>query len=141
MLSLTLLLSLTGPAWQQPGLAPIATPVTTSQVADAMTLRDGKVILGLVVESQDRRAPVMVLVRRAWAEANLPEQATAWEKAEAPSIHRAESTRRERLLAWRRSITPATDPKNKLTPGSTARLLDCNRPRPARELLPRRSLP
>lgn len=73
--------------------APPATP------ADAVTLRDGKVVLGQVVEP----APpgrVAVIVRRAWAKKNLPERFRAWESVEAPTIKRARQERLKRLEAW-----------------------------------------
>ena len=109
-------LGLVALGWGQgagPGAAP---PPASSQVADAITLRDGKVILGQVVEPNDRRGPLPVLVRRAWAESNLPQQLAAWEKAEAPVTRRAEAQRRERLAAWRREITPAVDHKRAIIP-------------------------
>ncbi len=101
---------------QDPAPAPPKPPVTASAVADAITWRDGKVLLGQVVESPDRRGPIVVLVRRAWAEANLPDRAAAWAKAEAPTIRQAEGLRRERLLAWRRSRPGAVEPSDKITP-------------------------
>lgn len=118
MVSLALILSLSVPVWQQAkhGQAGPASPVATGAAADAITLKDGKVVLGQVVESPDRRAPLVILVRRGWAEANLPEQAAAWEKAEAPTIRRADSVRRERLVAWRRSRPAQADPQDRLTP-------------------------
>ena len=98
-------------------------PVPAAGVAaDAVTLRDGKVVLGQVLESPDRRAPVPVLVRRAWAAAHLPERLAAWEKAEGPAVEQAESLRRGRLAAWRRDrpATPAAD--DRLTPWLDAEL-------------------
>ena len=74
-------------------------------VADSVTLRDGSVVLGQVLESE-RRGPVVVLVRRGWAGANLPEKRTAWEKAEAPVVRQAEARRRERLAEWKRERRP-----------------------------------
>ncbi len=73
--------------------------------ADAVSLRDGKVLLGQVVDS-DRRGPLLVLARRAWVEANLPDHAEAWAKAEAPLARRAAAQRRQRLIAWRRERRP-----------------------------------
>ena len=85
-------------------------------VADAVTFKDGKVLLGQVVDSSDRRGPLLVLVRRAWAEANLADRSSAWEKAEAATTRQAESMRRERLVAWRRSRPMSVDPTDKITP-------------------------
>ena len=87
---------------------PPSTPHPSRSTADAVTLRDGKVLLGQVVDS-DRRGPLPVLVRREWARAHLPEKLSAWEKAEALLLRRAEAQRRERLMAWRRdrALLPA----------------------------------
>ena len=78
--------------------------------ADAVTLKDGKVILGQVVDS-DRRGPLLVIVRRDWAAKNLPDRLAAWEKAEGPTVQRAEAQHRDRLAAWRRDrpASPAPD--------------------------------
>ena len=93
-----------------------AVAMAASATADVVTLRDGVVVLGQVLESPDRRAPVPMLVRRAWAAANLPERLAAWEKAEAPANKQAEAFRRARLAAWRRDrpASPAAD--DRLTP-------------------------
>ncbi len=85
------------------GLAMIAQgPPRVATAAESVTLRDGKVILGQLVDSADRRGPLVMLVRREWAARNLPDRAAAWEKAEAPIVARAEAQRRDRLAAWRR---------------------------------------
>ncbi len=80
------------------GLAP---PTSNLSAADSVTLHDGKVVLGQLLDS-DRRGPQSMLVRRGWAEANLPEKSAAWSKAEAPITRKAETQRRERLNAWKR---------------------------------------
>jgi hypothetical protein len=69
--------------------------------ADAIVLRDGRVLLGQVIASPPR-GKVVVLVRRAWAEKNLPDMAKRWEAAQAPSMKRARDQRRIRLEAWRK---------------------------------------
>jgi hypothetical protein len=69
--------------------------------ADAITLRDGKVILGQIVESAPR-GKFVVIVRREWAEKNLPDRFRAWKAAEAPSLKRATNERIRRLEAWKR---------------------------------------
>jgi hypothetical protein len=76
---------------------PAATPETT---ADAVVLRDGSVVLGQVAESSPR-GPLVMYVRRAWAEANLPDRARRWAAAERPELRRAAEARRDRLAAWR----------------------------------------
>src|SRR4051794_668529 len=73
--------------------------------ADAVTLRDGRVVLGQVVESAPR-GKVIVLVRREWAKGQLPEWAKRWETAEAAGARRARRDRHQRLLAWRRERGP-----------------------------------
>src|SRR5947209_1469576 len=78
--------------------APASAPETA---ADVVTLRDGKSLLGQVVEPTVRGS-VVVLVRRAWAEANLPDWSARWQSAEAAALRRARSQRRDRLSAWRR---------------------------------------
>ena len=83
------------------GPAPPADPTS----ADSVTLPDGKVVLGQLLDSERPGTHVM-LVRRAWAKAKLPEKLAAWEKAEAPQVLKAEGRRRERLLAWKRERKP-----------------------------------
>jgi hypothetical protein len=90
---------MSGIAWIV-GLASIAQgPPATA--ADSLTFRDGKVLLGQILDS-DRRGPLLVLVRRAWADAHLPDRSVTWQKAEAPLVQRAIAQHRERLAAWRR---------------------------------------
>lgn len=80
-------------------LAPDPAPAN-STAADAVTLRDGKVVLGQVVEPSPR-GTLQVLVRRDWAEASLPERARRWQSAEAGTLRRAVSERKDRLAHWR----------------------------------------
>jgi len=74
--------------------------------ADEIALRDGKVLLGQVYDPSPR-GMYLVLVRRAWAEANLPGWAARWKLAEAESSRGAEAQRRDRLVAWRRDRAAA----------------------------------
>jgi hypothetical protein len=69
--------------------------------ADVVTLRSGQEVLGQVVEPSPRGS-MLVVVRRAWAEEQLPELAKRWETAEAGAVRRARADRRGRLSAWRR---------------------------------------
>jgi hypothetical protein len=94
MTSVVLLLSLQLVSQPKPPAAP-------ETAADAITLRDGTVVLGQVAESA-ARGPLAIYLRRAWAEANLPERAKRWEEAEGPELRKAYQVRRERLAAWRR---------------------------------------
>src|SRR3954454_23439784 len=80
-------------------LAVLAAPPASA--ADAVTLRDGKVVLGQVVEPAPR-GKFLVIVRRAWAEKNLPEKFKVWEAAEATSVKKAKAERIARLEAWKR---------------------------------------
>jgi hypothetical protein len=94
------------------GLAP---PTLNQSAADSVTLPDGRVMLGQLLDS-DRRGPQLMLVRRAWAETNLPDKLKAWEKAEAPVTRKAEAQRRERLLAWKRDRRPDPSGADRITP-------------------------
>jgi hypothetical protein len=94
------------------GLAKLAILLVVSlapdSAADEVTLKDGSVVRGQVVDSNDR-GKLIFIVRRAWAEAELPERARAWRAAEAPWMKRARSERRARLEAWRRDRKAALD--------------------------------
>ena len=117
MLTCRCLIGLLMLGWGQepplPSAAPAPTPVALT--ADAITLRDGKVCLGQVIES-DHRGPLIVIVRRAWAEAHLADRAAAWEKAEAATTRQAEHLRHDRLVAWRRTRPTPPDPADPITP-------------------------
>lgn len=78
----------------------LAVADTPETAADLVTLRDGRVVRGQVVESAARGSTLLV-VRRGWVEGNLPEQAQRWRLAEAPALKLARKQRRERLEAWR----------------------------------------
>jgi hypothetical protein len=75
-------------------------PAAPETAADVITLRDGSIILGQVAEPATR-GPLVIYLRRAWAEANLPPRAKRWEAAEGPELRKAYQMRRERLAAWR----------------------------------------
>ena len=72
-----------------------------NSAADVVTLRDGKVILCQIVDPAPR-GKFVVVVRRIWAEKNLPDRLRAWKSAEAPSLKRAVADRIHRLEAWKR---------------------------------------
>ena len=77
-------------------------PPPSNTAADAVTFRDGKVALGQIVDSNRQGGrPLTMLIRRDWAEKNLPDRAALWSKAEAPSLQQALTLRRQRLTAWR----------------------------------------
>lgn len=79
-----------------PGPAPGA-----DRAADEVTLRDGAVALGEVVEPSPR-GPLLLLLRRDWARRHLPAWADRWEAAEAATGRLAAAQRRDRLAAWNR---------------------------------------
>jgi hypothetical protein len=78
-----------------------AQPPAAGTAADTVTLRDGQVALGQMVEPAPS-GKVLILVRRAWAEEHVPDWAKRWETAEAVWAKRARLERRERLVAWRK---------------------------------------
>ncbi len=69
--------------------------------SDALTLRDGKTLLGQIYDPSPR-GTYLVIVRRAWAEANLPVWLGKWTSGEKAAVEAAERQRRERLALWRR---------------------------------------
>jgi hypothetical protein len=69
--------------------------------ADVVSLRDGKAVLGQVIEPSPR-GKLRLVVRRDWARRNLPDRAALWERSEAASAERARQQRLRRLEAWRR---------------------------------------
>ncbi len=114
------------------GFAVLGLNPTTGSAADALTLRDGKVVIGQILDS-DRRGPLLVLVRRSWAEQNLPERLTAWEKLEGPINHRAEVQRRDRLEAWKRDRRPIPGEADRITSWIDAELARLANPDPKRK--------
>ncbi len=90
--------------------------------ADVVTLRDGKVLLGQVVEPAPR-GKLVVIVRRAWAEKALATRFKTWQTIEAPSLKRSRSERLARLEAWKRERS--NEPNDAILPwldGEIARL-------------------
>lgn len=69
--------------------------------ADSVTLRDGTVILGQVLEPSSR-GKLTVAIRREWAFSHLRSRAAQWDRSEAAWSQRARAQRRERLVTWRR---------------------------------------
>lgn len=84
--------------------------------ADAVTLRDGKVVLGELIDSSPKAGTLSMVVRRAWAREYVPAWADKWEAAEAPGVRRAAAQRRERLDAWRRDRLARPEPDDRITP-------------------------
>lgn len=70
--------------------------------ADRITLRDGSIVLGVVVATTPGpRGSVEFLVRREWAENALKDQAKRWDRSTAATVRAAVEQRRKRLEAWR----------------------------------------
>jgi hypothetical protein len=80
------------------------TPVDPRGVtADQVTLRDGSVVLGLVISvNAGSRGSLELLVRRAWAENHLKGWARKWDRAIEPTARLGVRQRQFRLEAWRR---------------------------------------
>ena len=73
-----------------------------SPVADELTLRDGAVVRGEVVESSPRGGLLTLLVRRDWARRHASAWLDRWDQAAAPHRKAGVLQRRARLDAWRR---------------------------------------
>src|SRR5262249_19747436 len=95
------------------GLVALAAGHAPETAADAVTLRDGSVVLGQSIEPSPRGMLTM-LVRRAWAEARLPGRAAKWQEAETPTLRRARAARRERLVAWKRDRAAGAGPGDRI---------------------------
>jgi hypothetical protein len=81
-------------------LADFAEAPKGSSAADVIELRDGSSLLGQVYEP----APLgglVVLVRRDWAQANLPAWLKVWQREEVPLVRQARHERKLRLTEWR----------------------------------------
>ena len=85
-------------------------PFKNESAADCVTLGDGKILLGEVVES---RSGTSLHVRREWARQHLPDWTTRWEGIESQSARRNQAKFKERLIQWQRerqaSVTKADD--------------------------------
>lgn len=82
-------------------------------VADTVTLRDGSILLGEVVDSVPGGHTTLI-IRRAWAREHAAERARRWESAERPVVERARKLLRERLTAWRKERIVEAD--DRITP-------------------------
>ncbi len=71
-----------------------------ASAADRIILRDGRVILGQVLDPTTR-GETRFVVRRAWAEENLPDRLPFWEDEESRRLELARRQRRDRLEHWR----------------------------------------
>jgi hypothetical protein len=108
-------------------LVSAANPAPPDCAADLITLRDGTVVRGGVVENSPR-AGLVVVVRRDWARKNVPELAKRWEADEAPIVKRAAAQRRERLEAWQRERPKQADGNDRISAWMTNELARLNDP-------------
>jgi len=78
--------------------------------ADAVTLRDGSVVLGSVLApgphglwplAPGLQGKLVMIARRKWVAAKLPARSATWERAEGLKLKQARAQRVERLKAWR----------------------------------------
>jgi hypothetical protein len=132
MKALITALSLVLVAAEKPGLPPEA-----DSAADGVTLRDGRILLGQIQDNPPR-APLTMIVRRAWAAKALPDLFKRWEAEEAPITRRADTQRKTRLEAWRRERgtgKDANDPIDAWITRELARLADPNAAKPPLMLL------
>ncbi len=78
----------------------LATLLGVDSAADVVTLKDGTEVLGQVVNAS-KQGKTVLIVRREWAETEVPELAKTWRTAEAPWMARARAQRLARLETWR----------------------------------------
>ena len=83
-------------------------------VADRVVLRDGKSLLGQLVESSTDGL-LTIVARRDLVRKTLPNWAGAWEAAEKDAIAAALQQRHERLVAWRRDRPAESVPGDRIT--------------------------
>jgi hypothetical protein len=88
---------------------PVVPAPLPETAADVVTLRDGTIVLSQVAEASPRGL-LLVYVRRAWAEANLPDQSKRWEAAAELEVKRAYQARRDRLAEWKAERVPDNAP-------------------------------
>lgn len=81
-------------------LAATSQQPTGEPAADAVTLQDGRAVLGLV-ERSSGEGPVVMVVRREWARKQFPDLYPAWVEAEKPAIERGHIQRRINLESWK----------------------------------------
>jgi len=98
--------------------------------AEVVTLRDGSTILGQILsvpqptKGSGKGAgnfgakgvqPIVVLVRRSWAEAHQKERLTAWVKGAEPELRRNLDRERHRLELWRKERSHGLSAEQKST--------------------------
>lgn len=78
--------------------------------ADVVTFRDGAIVRGQVFNPDDR-GMLIFIVRRDWADRELPDRARDWRAAEIPWMKRARAERLDRLKAWERQRRATMTPE------------------------------
>jgi hypothetical protein len=82
--------------------APAGGATATATAADRVVLKDGRTLLGLVTSpAAGPRVGFDMLIRREWAEANVPDLAARWARNAETMRRPAVAERRRRLEAWR----------------------------------------
>jgi len=95
------------------GIASSAGAATASgTVAERVILKDGTEVLGQRWGVEGTR--LLFVVRRAWAEANVPERFERWKEAEAERLRLAVEERRARLERWRDERQAANRPRTEV---------------------------
>jgi hypothetical protein len=83
--------------------------------ADAITLRDGSIVHGLITSvTTGPRGHLEFVVRRAWAEKTLGKHLQAWDRSTAATRRQASAQRRKRLEDWRRDRAPNVGPDDRV---------------------------
>ena len=83
--------------------------------ADRIVLRDGKELLGQVV-APTAKGGTVVVARREWLRAHLPDRMGTWEGSERAETAAARDQRHRRLEAWRRDRPAVAAPGDRITP-------------------------
>jgi len=116
-----------GPARQAAGTTP---------AADVVLLRDGTTLIGQVAGT-DRRGALVVVLRRAWAERNVPRRVEGWNRTEAAEVMAARLQRRARLVQWRKERAPDPSRDGPLLPWIDREIERTSDTRPPRTVLRR----
>lgn len=102
--------------------------------ADRIVLRDGSELLGQVWDSTPSGG-VIILARREWLRAHLPDRTRTWEEAERESTAALEDLWRRRLESWRRERPTIPAAGDRITPWLHRELSGAGGPREASPLM------
>jgi hypothetical protein len=109
--------------------------------ADRMALRDGSVVLGQVVDERVAFGGTAFLVRRSWADGNVPSLVRQWTQAETLAVRKARRERKERLNTWRRDRSSAGDARDDVSRWITREMALLSTLNPPRTPLMKVSIP